>query len=151
LIVNSNILLIPVLNIAISFSYSIYVVFFVFWQGRKMCCRPQTKGNDSPKVSEAEKNCKSTTYQQKNKVTSLDVAKVSYCPIFFPWNVHLGLAKKLVLISLFYVIILFSILKDLLFQVSTLIVGKIICDFIISFSSLIVISFIWLYDSVVVE
>jgi hypothetical protein len=47
-----------------------------------MRCRPQTKGNDSPKVSEEGKNCKSTTYQQKNKVTSLDVAKVSYCPIF---------------------------------------------------------------------
>ncbi|WJX66949.1 hypothetical protein P8452_51453 [Trifolium repens] len=42
-----------------------------------MRCRPQTKGNDSPKVSEAGKNCKSTTYQQKNKVTSLDVAKHS--------------------------------------------------------------------------
>ncbi|PNY06865.1 hypothetical protein L195_g003345 [Trifolium pratense] len=42
-----------------------------------MRCRPQTKGNDSPKVSEAGKNSKSTTYQQQNKVTSLDVAKHS--------------------------------------------------------------------------
>ncbi|CAK8532507.1 unnamed protein product [Lathyrus sativus] len=44
---------------------------------RKMHCAPQPKGNDSPKVSEAGKNSKSTTYQQQDKVTSLEVTKHS--------------------------------------------------------------------------
>ncbi|XP_050917452.1 uncharacterized protein LOC127132538 isoform X1 [Lathyrus oleraceus] len=44
---------------------------------RKMHCAPQPKGNDSPKVSEAGKNSKSTTYPQQDKVTSLEVAKHS--------------------------------------------------------------------------
>ncbi|KAK2437391.1 iron regulated [Trifolium repens] len=64
-------------DVAIRRSSSCIAAITLSTQGRKMCCRPQTKGNDSPKVSEAEKNCKSTTYQQKNKVTSLDVAKHS--------------------------------------------------------------------------
>ncbi|XP_058779403.1 uncharacterized protein LOC131653313 isoform X2 [Vicia villosa] len=42
-----------------------------------MHCAPQPKGNDSPKVSEAGKNSKSTTYQQQDKVTSLEVTKHS--------------------------------------------------------------------------
>ncbi|KAL5081260.1 hypothetical protein RYX36_009681 [Vicia faba] len=44
---------------------------------RKMHCAPQPKGNDSPKVSEAGKNSQSTTYQQQDKVTSLEVTKHS--------------------------------------------------------------------------
>lgn len=44
---------------------------------RKMRCAPQSKGKDSPKVSEAGKNSKSTTNQQHNKVTTLDLAKHS--------------------------------------------------------------------------
>lgn len=47
-----------------------------------MRCAPQSKGKDSPKVSEAGKNSKSTTNQEHNKVTTLDLAKVNYCPIF---------------------------------------------------------------------
>ena len=40
-----------------------------------MHCGPQAECNDSPKVSEAEKNSTSTTNQQQNKVTSLDITK----------------------------------------------------------------------------
>ncbi|CAL0332628.1 unnamed protein product [Lupinus luteus] len=44
---------------------------------RKMPCAVQVIGNDSPKVSEAGKDCISTIYQQQNKVTSLENSEES--------------------------------------------------------------------------
>lgn len=55
-----------------------------------MHCAPQPKGNDSPKVSEAGKNSKSTTYPQQDKVTSLEVAKVNYFPISPNCSIEFG-------------------------------------------------------------